>query len=196
VSAVPASGDGGGATAWLADEAAFSAFYPRRARELVVFFTRRTYDVDAALDLTAETFARAFAGRRRFRGSSDAQAGAWLFAIASRQLAAYLRRGYAQRRLVARLGVQVPSASAAETERILELAGLRSLRTLVAQELARLSADQREALQLHVVDELSYAMVASRLGISEHAARMRVSRGLNALARALDVARPLTEELP
>jgi DNA-directed RNA polymerase specialized sigma24 family protein len=63
-----------------------------------VFFTRRTYDVDAALDLTAETFARAFAARRRFRGSSDAQAGPWLFAIASGQLAAYPRRGYAQRR--------------------------------------------------------------------------------------------------
>jgi RNA polymerase sigma-70 factor (ECF subfamily) len=161
-----------------------------------VYFTRRTYDVEAALDLTAESFAQAFAARGKFRGESEDQAGAWLFAIASRQLARYLRRGYAQRTLVARLGVDVPAASAAETERILELAGLRSLRTLVAEELARLSADQREALQLRVVDELSYATVAQRLGISEHAARMRVSRGLSALSRAIELAGPLTEETP
>jgi RNA polymerase sigma factor (sigma-70 family) len=180
----------------LADEAAFSAFYRRHARALLVYFTRRTYDVEAALDLTAETFAQAFAGRRRFRGGSEAEAGAWLFAIAARQLSAFLRRGHAQRRLVARIGVHVPAASQAETERILELAGLRSLRTLIAQELARLSADQREALQLRVVDELSYSIVAERLGISEQAARMRVSRGLHALARALEGARSLTEESP
>ncbi|MGZ8635009.1 MAG: RNA polymerase sigma factor, partial [Solirubrobacteraceae bacterium] len=101
-----------GRTAWLADEASFSAFYRGHAQALLVFFTRRTYDVQSALDLTAETFAQAFAARRRFRGDSDAQAGG-----------DYLRRGYAQRRLVARLGVQVPEASAAEIERILELAG-------------------------------------------------------------------------
>ena len=183
---------GTGRTAWLADDVAFSAFYRAHAQALLVFFTRRTYDVESALDLTAETFAQAFAARRRFRGESDAQAGAWLFAIASAQLAAHLRRGYAQRRL----GVQVPQVSAAETERILELAGLGSLRSVIAQELSRLSGEQREALQLRVVDELPYAVVATRLGISEQAARMRVSRALAALARAVEIARPPTEEAP
>ena len=185
-----------GRTAWLADEAAFSIFYRRHAQALLVYFTRRTYDVEGALDLTAETFAQAFAARRRFRGDSNAQAGAWLFAIASGQLAAYQRRGYAQRRLVARLGVQVPAPSAAEIERVLELAGLGSLRAVIAQELARLSTDQRAALQLRVIDELPYADVALRLGISEQAARMRVSRGLAALARAVELARPPIEESP
>jgi RNA polymerase sigma factor (sigma-70 family) len=189
-------GEDGERTACLVDEAAFSAFYRGHARALLVFFTRRTYDVVSALDLTAETFAQAFAARRRFRGDSDAQAGAWLFAIASGQLAGYLRRGYAQRTLVARLGVQVPEASAAETERILELAGLGSMRTVIAQELSRLSAQQRAALQLRVVDELPHTDVANRLGVSEQAARMRVSRGLSALARAVELARPLVEESP
>jgi RNA polymerase sigma factor (sigma-70 family) len=196
VSAGSTLGKGGGRTDWLADEAAFSLFYRRHAQALLVFFTRRTFDVEAALDLTAETFAQAFAARRRFRGDSDAQAGAWLFAIASGQLAAYLRRGYAQRRLVARLGVEVPAPSAAEIERVLELAGLGSLRAVIAQELARLSSDQRDALQLRVIDELPYTDVAHRLGISEQAARMRVSRGLAALARAVELARPPIEESP
>ena len=185
-----------GRTAWLADDVAFSAFYRDHAQALLVFFTRRTYDVESALDLTAETFAQAFAARRRFRGETNPQAGAWLFAIATAQLAAHLRRGYAQRRLVTRLGVQVPQASAAETERILELAGLGSLRSVIALELSRLSGEQREALELRVVDELPYAVVATRLGISEQAARMRVSRALAALARAVEIARPPTEEAP
>jgi len=50
-----------------------------------------------------------------------------------------------------------------------------------------LPAEQREALQLRVVDELDYPTVADRLGVSEVAARARVSRALRALAGALDV---------
>jgi RNA polymerase sigma-70 factor (ECF subfamily) len=168
------------------DEGAFTAFYREHAQDVLVFFTRRSYDVEVALDLTAETFAQAFASRRGFRGSSEAEARAWLFGIASHQFAGYVRRGRANRRLLRRLGVEVPAPDDAERERILELAGLRSRRAIVAQELARLSAEQRDALRLRVVDELSYTVVAQRFGITEQAARMRVSRGLAALARALD----------
>src|SRR3978361_1473030 len=66
---------------WLAGEAAFTAFYRVHAQAVLVFFTRRTYDVDAALDLTAETFAQAFAGRRRLRAQSEAPAGARLVGV-------------------------------------------------------------------------------------------------------------------
>ena len=41
-------------------------------------------------------------------------------------------------------------------------------------------------MRLRVVDELGYPAIATRLGISEQAARARVSRGLRALAGALD----------
>jgi RNA polymerase sigma factor (sigma-70 family) len=177
----------------LDDAAGFGVFYGLHAESVLVFFTRRTYDVETSLDLTAETFAQAFASRGRLRAQSDGQAAAWLFAIASHQLSSYQRRGHTQRRLLRRLGLEVPAAGEAETERILELAGLRPLRAVIARELGRLSEEQRRALELRVVDELSYAVVAQRLGISEQAARMRVSRGLGALARALDVAPKLSE---
>jgi DNA-directed RNA polymerase specialized sigma24 family protein len=39
---------------------------------------------------------------------------------------------------------------------------------------------------LRVVDELSYSDLASRLAISEQAARLRVSRGMKVLGRVLD----------
>lgn len=49
-----------------------------------------------------------------------------------------------------------------------------------------LSEPVRRAVQLRVVDELDYEVVAQRLSISQPAARARVSRGLSALAQTLD----------
>ena len=43
-----------------------AAAYERDGRRLLVFFTRRTYDAQLAVDLVAETYARAFELRRRF----------------------------------------------------------------------------------------------------------------------------------
>lgn len=70
-----------------------------------------------------------------------------------------------------------------EIERV---AGLSALRATLGAELAKLNLDQRDALQLRIVDELPYAEVARRLNISEPTARARVSRGLRALAVALE----------
>jgi DNA-directed RNA polymerase specialized sigma24 family protein len=49
-----------------------------------------------------------------------------------------------------------------------------------------LSDNAREAIMLRVVDELPYSELASRLAISEQAARLRVSRGMRVLALVLD----------
>jgi RNA polymerase sigma-70 factor (ECF subfamily) len=37
-----------------------AAAYERDGRRLLIFFTRRTYDAQLAVDLVAETYARAF----------------------------------------------------------------------------------------------------------------------------------------
>jgi RNA polymerase sigma factor (sigma-70 family) len=169
---------------WLGSETDFSELYRQHAGAVLAFFSRRTSEPQAALDLTAGTFAQAFAGRRRFRGRSEEEAGGWLFAIASNLLAGSLRKGYAERRMVRRLGIDVPSPGL-ELERVVELDAIRQLRPLIEQELGRLSREQQEAVRLRVIDELAFPAIASRLGISEPAARMRVSRGLNALAEAL-----------
>ena len=55
--------------------------------------------------------------------------------------------------------------------------------------MATLSPGTRDAVRLRVVDELPYRDLAQRLGISETAARVRVSRGLSALAGLLDAHR-------
>ena len=169
------------------EPSAFGGFYAAQSRQLLAFFARRTFDVEAARDLTAETFAQAFEHRRRFRGSTDAEAAGWLYGIARHQLSRYARTGRVERKAVERLGIQVPAVSEDDYQHIVELAGLAELRDRVAAAFGNLSDDQREALRLRVIDERPYCEVARVLGISEQTARARVSRALRRLADAIEM---------
>ncbi len=167
------------------DPAAFRALYERWARKLLVYFQQRTLDPEAAADLTAETFAVAYLRRHRFRDIGR-PAGAWLYGIASRELGRYRRRRGVERRALDRLGVEMPALDAVSYERIEQLVDLEPLRAAVPGALERLSSGQREAVRLRVMEELPYAEVAARLGCSEGAARVRVSRGLAKLGGMLE----------
>jgi RNA polymerase sigma-70 factor (ECF subfamily) len=152
----------------------------------LVFFVRRTFDAELAMDLTAETYAQAWRGWARVRPGGSEETRAWLFTIARRQLSRYRRRGRVEQRALLKLGIASPSLDAADVAEIHAAADLSELREALRAELASLTSEQRDALQLRVVEELPYVVVARRLGISETNARARVSRGLRALARALD----------
>ncbi|MEH3054404.1 MAG: RNA polymerase sigma factor [Patulibacter minatonensis] len=169
------------------------ALYERHQGGLLRWFTRRTADPQAALDLWAETFAQAVRGARRFRGTTDDDQAAWLYTIARHQLASYLRKGYAEQRAMRKLGIERAPASDALLRDVEERADLPTLRAELAGALAELSEETRQAVALRVVDEQPYREVARRLGISEVAARARVSRGLQSLAATLDPS--LIEEL-
>lgn len=169
------------------ETAAFSAFYGEHLRGVLRFFARRTLDPEAALDLTAESFAQAYTSRRTFRGRTSAQERSWLFTIAHRQLAAYYERGTVERKARERIGVERPTAQPEELARVEELAGSGEMRRRVAAELGRLPDAQREAVTLRVVEELGYPEVALRLAISEQTARARVSRGLKTLRATLEL---------
>lgn len=170
----------------MAEPEAFIALYEREAEPLLVFFTRRTLDVEVALDLTAETFAQAWRGWPRVRLDSGEEVRGWLFTIARRQLGRYLRRGRVERRALRQMGVSLPVLHEDDVGEIERAAGLASLRSALGAELVKLSRSQREALRLRIVEEMPYAEVARRLGVSESTARQRVSRGLRALAVALE----------
>lgn len=155
---------------------------------MLLFLTRRTLDGEVALELTAETFAQAWRGWQRVRVDSREEMRAWLFTIARRQLGHYFRRGHAQRAAVRRLGIRTPSVHEEDLAAIEDAAGLSDVRLGLAAELAQLSDEQREALQLRVVEEMPYEEVARRLGVSEPAARARVSRALRSLQHSLTAA--------
>jgi RNA polymerase sigma factor (sigma-70 family) len=158
--------------------------YETHASGVLRFFARRTLQADVAIDLVAETFARAFENRAQFRGSDDSEALAWVFGIARHELSAYFRRGAVERRAPAKLGLLVPPLVDADYERVEELADLRSLRVAVSDALGHLSLEHREALRLRVVEEQPYPDIARTLGVSETTVRARVSRALRALSKA------------
>jgi RNA polymerase sigma factor (sigma-70 family) len=153
------------------DPAAFRALYERYAERVLAFHLRRSGDADAAHDLTAETFAQAWLARARFRDEAGGSAGPWLFAIARNVVRASVRRRGLERRARERLGL-AGEASVSPDESWLE--GLDDM-------LTELPAGQRDAIRLRVLDDLAYEQVASTLGVSEAAARVRVHRGLSAL---------------
>jgi RNA polymerase sigma-70 factor (ECF subfamily) len=136
---------------------------------------------EAAVDLLAETFAAAFEGRGEFRGENPSSERAWLFAIARNQLTDHFRSEQARGSAVRRLGIERRELTDSEYDRIEELAGTEQLRDLVATQVEQLPAEQHDAVRLRLIEELSYEEVAERLGITQQAARARVSRGLRTL---------------
>jgi RNA polymerase sigma-70 factor, ECF subfamily len=159
------------------DPSAFSELYERHVGEIYRWLRRR---LDwAASDLTAETFARAWLGRSRFRDERDGSVLPWLLGIASNVLADTVRRDRIETRARERLGLPLDLASedgfTAVEERL-------SPRAALAQGLGSLPQHERDALELRVVDELPYTQVAKRLAIRPAAARLRVSRALRRLA--------------
>lgn len=164
----------------------YTRLYRRHAQALLLYFQRRVHDAEVASDLLADTFAAAIAGGSAFRGDSEAQLSGWLWTIARNTLGEQRRREDGERARRRRLGRARRALSDREIERIEELAGLSGLREAVSQRLAELPVDQREAVRLRVLEDLSYAEIASRMETTAATARARVSRGLRALNVALE----------
>ena len=167
------------------DPAAFQEFYELHVQRVVLFFTRRTLDVETALDLTSETFAVALERRRQFRGETEEEERSWLFAVARGQLSHFWRRGEVERQALARLGLDPVAATSADIERFEELAEVAELRVVIARALHGLPPDQADAVRERVLRERSYGEISDAAGVSEQVVRARVSRGLRALASAL-----------
>ena len=163
------------------DPEAFREFYDRYAVWIHSWFVRHTGSEPASLDLTAETFAQAWHSSRRFRDLADGSGAPWLFGIARNLLRQYHKHNRIESAARERIGLQVAAAECEDYERVDERSEANALAPLVRHALSALPADQRRALVLRIVHQLPYDAVAGRLGCSQNAARLRVSRALRAL---------------
>jgi RNA polymerase sigma-70 factor (ECF subfamily) len=152
------------------DEAAFDEFWARHAPWLLLRLRRRA--PEEAGDLLQETFLAAWRNAGDFRG---ADAGGWLWRIASRRLVDASRRSAVRdpRRLPRPADAGV-IASAEDTV----VAGV--LDVDLATALDQLSPELRAALRATVVDGLSTREAAAVFGVAEGTVKSRTSR-----ARAL-----------
>ncbi len=163
----------------------FAQLYRRHAESVLAYHVRRTGCPQTAADLTAETFAAAFDSRRHFV-DTGAPARAWLFTIARRQLSHYIRHEKVREKHRRRLGISPITLSDDDFARVDALVDLAPMRAELRTAIEALPRNQAEAVQLRIGEELPYDEVATRLGCSEGAARVRVSRGLTALAEQME----------
>jgi RNA polymerase sigma factor (sigma-70 family) len=156
----------------------FERLYAAEAQGLFAFLAYRTGDRSLAEDLLADTFERALRSRRRFdrrRGSEKT----WLYAIALNLLRDHLRRAAAEGRA---LGRAADPAEAVTDER---LEGLER-REALAQALASLSVEEREAVALRFGADLTVPEMAKVLGEPLTTVEGRVYRALRKLRERLE----------
>jgi len=168
-----------------AEPEAFTELYRRHAEDLLRYFARRTLDPETAAELTAETFAEAFASRANYRDRQGVNGVAWLYGIARHRLGRFFRAGRVDAAARRKLGMPERELPPEDYERIEDLIDFAPIREALVEALDTLSDDQREAMRLRVIDGLDYAEVAQRLRCTQQNARQRVSRGLRKIALLL-----------
>ena len=163
------------------DAEAFAAFYRRHARAVYRSLLNGCGDPDVALDLTAETFARALQSLGRFRGARVASGRAWIFAIANSLLLQYERERRIEDRARRRLGILEATRVHADDDSVVARADAAASRDRLAGVMHELPEAQQSVLRLRIEDEATYEEIATRLGCSEAAARQHASRGMRRL---------------
>ncbi|MEN3281739.1 MAG: hypothetical protein V7607_2879 [Solirubrobacteraceae bacterium] len=160
------------------DREAFAQFYRHHVRGVLAYFRRRAPDAETAADLTAETFAAALEGRRRYEPERG-PAAAWLYGIARRRLIALQRHGRVERGARRRMGMARIELTDEMLERVEAIADAELAKVDVA--LAALPDDQAAAVRARVLEDRGYEEIAAAERVTEPTARQRVSRGLAAL---------------
>ncbi|GII87387.1 DNA-directed RNA polymerase sigma-70 factor [Sphaerisporangium siamense] len=157
-------------------EEIYTAHYP----DILAYVRRRTGSPDDAADALAETFTVAW--RRVAEIPADGRARLWLYGVARRVLANGRRAESRRSELVERLGAQL----AVWSESIGppggdDLDGVRKA-------FGRLSPDDREVLSLAGWEGLDSEEIATVLGCSRGAVRLRLHRARKRLAAELRAA--------
>jgi DNA-directed RNA polymerase specialized sigma24 family protein len=153
------------------DDSAFAALVRNHQAMVVGAAWRRTGDVELARDVAQQVFAT-LAQKAWMLADRKSLAG-WLH-VAATHLAIRAQQSEAARRR------RQEQAAAAE-----RVGGGGQPWPLLEEALISLGDGEREAVVLHYLEDQSYPEIAAALGISEAAARKRVSRGLETLGAQL-----------
>lgn len=172
---------------------AFGVFYDRWETPVLKYFAARTLCSEVSSDLAAETFCVVLMERTRFDPDRGDPAG-FVFGIARNLWHRWLRSGDVDRRAMLRVGVSCPSDD--ELARVDELIDLVAVAPTVRAALDSLTPALAAAVTARVIDELTYPQAAARLGISEAAARARVSRAMRQLLEQSDLAEVVSITTP
>jgi RNA polymerase sigma-70 factor (ECF subfamily) len=167
------------AYAATADVTAFREIFTRYAPILLRLLTRQVGRPADAQDLVQHTFLQLHRARLDFNGAQRLRP--WVMTIAL-NLARDLLRRRGRRPEVLFEETALPMASA--TQPVVEVAGDVGKRVRAA--LSELPRDQREVIELHWFEELSFNEIAQIVGANPGAVRVRAHRGYVTLRKTLD----------
>jgi RNA polymerase sigma-70 factor (ECF subfamily) len=159
------------------DEAAFHELFVRLSPNLLGLFRRQGAQPEDAQDLLQQTFLHLHRARLDFKQGSLVRP--WLFTIALN-----VRRELARKKVRRRESVldQEPAAAATSPSQGLE-AGEDAAR--VRASLSALPDAQREVIELHWFQGVAFAEIASIVGASVSAVKVRAHRGYERLRELL-----------
>lgn len=157
------------------DSPAFVELVGRHQDRVFRFVLRMTGARDEAMDLTQETFMKAWQAMPRWR--PDAQFGTWLLQIARNGALDLLRRrgivGFEPLEEDAPIRDRAPGPE--------HQMRTRQRYELLETALQAIAVEHREVLLLREVEELSYAEIAETLGVAEGTVKSRIARARAAL---------------
>lgn len=159
------------------DEAAFDLLFGRYAPMVFAMVKRHLRNDDLAREYTQQTFFRLHGARNDFR--SDGRLRPWLLTIAMNLVRGHWRKQKRRRHVDHDLDLEAaPQAEFTDME-------LGQRAELLHGALAKLPPTQREVVELHWLQGLPYAEVASIVGSSEGAVRVRAHRAYGRLRELL-----------
>lgn len=154
--------------------AEFEAIYRSNVGVLTSYFARRCREPQEVADLTSETILRAAGSFRAFdprRGSARS----WLFGIAAHVWAEYCAREAHCRNAMVRLACRRPLEASEIDELAAKIDAQQAGRKLL-ERCSMLSANERAAIEMVDLAELTPKEAAAALGLSRGGLRMRLSR--------------------
>lgn len=157
------------------ERSAFDQLVRRYQDRLYRFILRLVGSHDEALELTQDTFIKAWQALPDWR--PDAQFRTWLFRIGSNTAMDWLRRRKVVEFVALDEDYDAPSGTADPEAQLQTRQRLQALETA----LGRLPHDQREIVLLREIEDMSYSEIGAVLGINEGTVKSRLARAREAL---------------
>ena len=157
---------------------AFKVLFAREAPRIMRMVRRHVDSDDLARDLVQQTFVQLHAARTDFR--QDAKLRPWVTTIALNLVRQHYRRKKVRKEdpIHEAPSIRAEADTSAPLERAERAAQLR-------EAVGQLPESQREVVVLHWFEERSFAEVATLVGASEGAVRVRAHRAYNRLRELL-----------
>jgi RNA polymerase sigma-70 factor, ECF subfamily len=158
----------------LDDPSSFGALFDRHATVLFRYFVRRV-GAGEAEGMLGEVFRIAFEKRATY-DCERLDARPWLYGIATRLIARH-RRGEARRmHATARVLARRDEAVDDTVDQLVDAVDAKELWPRIADAVAQLPDEERDALVLYVWEDLSYEEIAAALDVPVGTVRSRLNR--------------------